>query len=261
MTEYKYGSYELRPYQAEGYESIRNYIKSLPTLWKTQKTLTGSFVEASVGAGKTALMGAVADRFVKMGWPVLCLARDLKLVEQNSETFWEMDVANSIYSAAYSKSMHFKDTGVIVSNEATASRALEGKAWRDYAPRALLVDECLVGSSMIETEDGFLRIDDADLKNKKIKCLDEETGHFYFDIPVRVFSNGVKPVSHIYLSNGDKITCTSTHKIYSNGSWVRARYLKTGSTITLNAYGDSFMKKLRRAVAAVGRELVLTLTK
>lgn len=141
MTEYKYGSYELRPYQAEGYESIRNYIKSLPTLWKTQKTLTGSFVEASVGAGKTALMGAVADRFVKMGWPVLCLARDLKLVEQNSETFWEMDVANSIYSAAYSKSMHFKDTGVIVSNEATASRALEGKAWEYYAPRAVLVDE------------------------------------------------------------------------------------------------------------------------
>ena len=26
MTEYRYGSYELRPYQAEGYESIRNYI-------------------------------------------------------------------------------------------------------------------------------------------------------------------------------------------------------------------------------------------
>lgn len=142
MSNYNYGSYELRPYQIDAYESIGAHIRKLPNLWKQEKNLTGAFVEASVGSGKTALMGAVADRFVKMGWPVLCLARDLKLVEQNSETFWEMDVANSIYSAAYSKSMHFKDTGVIVSNEATASRALEGKAWRDYAPKALLVDEC-----------------------------------------------------------------------------------------------------------------------
>lgn len=142
MSEHKYGSYELRPYQGDGYESIRSYIKTLPKLWKTQKTLIGSFIEASVGAGKTAMMGAVANRFVEMGWPVLCIARDLKLVEQNSETFWEMDIANSIYSAAYSKSMHFKDTGVIVSNEATASRALNGGSWNDYAPRAVLVDEC-----------------------------------------------------------------------------------------------------------------------
>lgn len=262
MSEYKYGSYELRPYQAEAYEAIGWHIRNLSRFKDEEKdALIGSFIEASVGAGKTAIMGAVACRFVEMGWPVLCLARDLKLVEQNSETFWDMRIKNSIYSAAYSKSMHYKDVGVIVSNEATASRALDGKAWDGYAPRAVLVDECLVGGSMIETEDGFLRIDDADLKNKKIKCISEQTGHVYFDIPVRVFSNGIKLVSHIYLSNGDKITCTDTHKIYSNGSWIRAKYLKNGSMITLNASGDSFMKKLLCAVAAVVSELKSTLTK
>lgn len=142
MTKYKYGTYELRPYQSEGYESVGGYIRKLPQQWKENKSLTGAFIEASVGAGKTAIMGALCNRFVEMGWPVLCLARDLKLVEQNSETFWDMNVKNSIYSAAYSKSMHYRDKGVIVSNEATAARALEGKSWADYAPRAIIVDEC-----------------------------------------------------------------------------------------------------------------------
>lgn len=143
MSDYKYGSYELRPYQAEAYEAIGWHIRNLSRFKDEEKdALIGSFIEASVGAGKTAIMGAVASRFVSMGWPILCLARDLKLVEQNSETFWDMRLKNSIYSAAYSKSMHYKDLGVIVSNEATASRALNGKGWSEYAPRAILIDEC-----------------------------------------------------------------------------------------------------------------------
>ena len=143
MSDYKYGSYELRPYQAEAYEAIGWHIRNLSRFKDEEKdALIGSFIEASVGAGKTAIMGAVASRFVSMGWSILCLARDLKLVEQNSETFWDMRLKNSIYSAAYSKSMHYKDLGVIISNEATASRALNGKGWSEYAPRAILIDEC-----------------------------------------------------------------------------------------------------------------------
>lgn len=259
---YKYGSYELRQYQAEAYEAIAGFIRNLSKYSDIPKEqLIGAFIEASVGAGKTATMGAVCHRFNSMGWPVLCLARDLKLVEQNAETFWDMEVSNSIYSAAYTKAMHYSKTGTIVSNEATAYRAVNGKAWSEYAPRAILVDECLVGSSMIETESGLERIDSKSIKDKKIKCIDEQTGKFKFDKPVRVFSNGTRRVSHIYLSNGGKITCTNTHKLYSEGSWIRAKYLKSGSKITLNASQDSFITKLLRASAAVAKELLLTVTK
>ncbi len=142
-NEYKYGSYELRPYQADAYEAIGNHIRTLSRFKDVDiNQLIGCFIEASVGAGKTAIMGAILSRFVAMGWPALCLARDLKLVEQNSETFWEMKIKNSIYSASYTKSMHYKDIGVIVSNEATAYRALNNDSWNEYAPRALLIDEC-----------------------------------------------------------------------------------------------------------------------
>lgn len=140
---YKYGSYELRNYQSEAYEAIGGFIRNLSKYGDIpREQLIGAFIEASVGAGKTAIMGAICHRFVEMSWPVLCLARDLKLVEQNSETFWDMQIKNSIYSAAYSKSMAYSSKGVIVSNEATAYRAVNGKAWKEYAPRAILVDEC-----------------------------------------------------------------------------------------------------------------------
>lgn len=142
MKKYQYGDYELRPYQAEAYEAIGGFIRNLSKYNDVPKEqLIGSFIEASVGAGKTAIMGAVCSRFVEMGWPVLCLARDLKLVEQNAETFWDMKIKNSIYSAAYSKSMVYSKKGVIVSNEATAYRAVMGKSWDEYAPRAICVDE------------------------------------------------------------------------------------------------------------------------
>lgn len=142
-NKYKYGSYELRQYQAEAYEAIAGFIRNLSKYSDIPKEqLIGAFIEASVGAGKTSIMGAVCHRFNSMGWPVLCLARDLKLVEQNAETFWDMEVSNSIYSAAYTKAMHYSKTGTIVSNEATAYRAVNGKAWDSYAPRAILVDEC-----------------------------------------------------------------------------------------------------------------------
>lgn len=170
--QYKYGTYELRPYQAEAYEAIGDHIRKLSRFNDIPKEqLIGAFIEASVGAGKTAIMGAVLDRFVKMGWPVLCLARDLKLVEQNAETFWDMKVSNSIYSASYTKSMHYKDEGVIVSNEATAYRAINGKAWDDYAPRAVLIDEChQVPVDNLETQ--YIEI----LQELNRRCI-EKHGH------------------------------------------------------------------------------------
>lgn len=185
-NKYIYGKFELRPYQAEAYEKIAQYIKGLPAEWQDSEALTGAFVEASVGAGKTAIMGAVGHRFAEIGWPVLCLARDLKLVEQNSKTFWRMGpVFNSIYSAAYSKTMVYAEEGMIVSNEATAYRAIYGskkqteeetpkpigKAWENYAPKVLLLDECHQ-ASVDRNDSQYMLI----LKALNDRCL-EKYGH------------------------------------------------------------------------------------
>lgn len=143
-NEFKYGKFELRPYQQEAFLAVRNHLKDIKRFFNdnNEQPLIGAYVTASVGAGKTAIMGAILSRFVEMGWPAICLARDLKLVQQNSETFWAMRLFNSIYSAKFSKKLDFANDGVIVSNEATAINAIESGAWDDYVPRAVVVDEC-----------------------------------------------------------------------------------------------------------------------
>lgn len=172
-SKYTYRKYTLRvPYQVEAFESIGDSIRKLSALREgNKKDLIGAFIDASVGAGKTPIMGAVCHRFEQMGWPVLCLARDLKLVEQNNETFWDMGVHASIYSAAYGKSMHYAENGVIVSNEATAFRAIDSGAWEEYYPRVIIVDEC--HQVPVDTpESQYMEI----LKQLNDKCI-QKHGH------------------------------------------------------------------------------------
>jgi superfamily II DNA or RNA helicase len=71
--------------------------------------------------------------------PVLVLARRGELVDQNSETFWDCGVKNSIYSASVgTKSTHYP---IIVGSEGTVARALNGEL-KSFAPTILLIDEC-----------------------------------------------------------------------------------------------------------------------
>ncbi len=236
--DFKFGKITLRPYQQEAFLSVRNHLRTISRFFKdndqeSKDSLIGAFVEASVGAGKTPLMGAILSRFVDMGWPALCLARDIKLVEQNSRTFFVMRVLNSIYSASFSKRMEYANGGVIVSNEATAYNAISSGAWDSYVPRAVIVDECLTGDTMIETESGFFRIDDPRLKDERILCLDENTGKHYYHNPVRVFSNGVRVVSSITTESGHQINCTDNHRLYTPYGWMESGDIDIGDPIVV----------------------------
>mgnify|MGYP003624738839 CR=1 FL=1 len=119
-----------RDYQEEAYEAITSEIRNYKKPF---------FIEASVGAGKTIVMGLIAARAQAVDMPVLVLARRGELVEQNSGTFWDCGVKNSIYSASVgSKSTHYP---VIVGSEGTVARALHTDL-KDVNPSILLVDEC-----------------------------------------------------------------------------------------------------------------------
>lgn len=97
------------------------------------------FIEASVGAGKTMMMGMLLARAQQANMSAWVLARRGELVEQNAGTFWECGVKNSIYSASVGvKSTHYP---VIVGSEGTISRAMAGHL-KKQRPDILLIDEC-----------------------------------------------------------------------------------------------------------------------
>jgi superfamily II DNA or RNA helicase len=130
MQEISFGKITPRDYQLEAYnaccENIRHYQGAF-------------FVEASVGAGKTIIMGCILARAQKNGLRALVLARQGELVEQNSETFWAMDVKNSIFSASLNiKSQHYP---IIVGTEGTIARALPAEM-KESSFDLLIIDEC-----------------------------------------------------------------------------------------------------------------------
>lgn len=209
------------------------------------------FVEASVGAGKTILMGMLCHRAQSNGMSVLVLARRGELVEQNSETFREMGVKNSIFSASLGiRSTHFP---VVVGTEGTVARAIDSEL-KELKPDILIIDECITGETLISTTEGKIPINKL-TKENKVFCLNEINGLIVADNPVRVFSNGMKNVSLIKLSNGENLTCTGSHKLYKNGLWIQAENLKVGQKIALSNFQKPFITKLKSALAAVMKEL------
>lgn len=254
-----FGEVSLYDYQVDSITKAINHCR---------ESTEPAYISASVSSGKSLMIAAIAKHFqrvneaalaqgFKANHQVLMLVRTGDLVKQNADEAWSIRCKNSIWCAGLG--MKSKTYPCVMGSEKSVFNALH-KQLKDFKPTILMIDECLTGDSLIDTDSGKVRIDDVDLINRKIKCINERTGDISFDKPVRVFSNGTKRVSHIYLSNGERLTCTNTHKLYSNGSWVRAKYLKSGSRITLIASGDTFMTKLLRASVAVVRELTLIAT-
>jgi len=98
-----------------------------------------AFIDASVGAGKTLNIAAIAKHTQEKGGRVLILARQGELVKQNSEMAWKCGLKNSIYSASCGSKSTFYP--VVFGTEGTIAGALDG----DFATTKydlLLIDEC-----------------------------------------------------------------------------------------------------------------------
>jgi DNA repair protein RadD len=96
-------------------------------------------VTASVGAGKTYMMGMLAKRFQDIDFPGLLLARTAELVEQNASALWECGAKNSIYSDGAGKKS--RAYNIAVASEKSFFNAMN-TVFSDFTPRWLLIDEC-----------------------------------------------------------------------------------------------------------------------
>lgn len=97
------------------------------------------FVNASVGAGKTAIMGMLAKRFQDIGYCGLLLARSAELVEQDAEMLWTCGAKNSMYSAGTGKkSRAYK---ISVASEKSFFNVMN-TVFDDFVPDFLFLDEC-----------------------------------------------------------------------------------------------------------------------
>ncbi len=130
-----------REKQWEAHEIVSNYIRAKENGGRP------AYVYASVGFGKTILLGMIAkqaqiraeQKNIKP-WNILVMARTGDLVDQNSEKMWDMGARNSVFSSSLKLT---KDPRypVVVGSEGTIYRRLMTQL-KNYVFDIFLIDEC-----------------------------------------------------------------------------------------------------------------------
>ncbi|MFA1583717.1 DEAD/DEAH box helicase [Proteus mirabilis] len=235
-------SFQLRPYQRDAVESAKEELK---------KCVDPILIEAATGAGKSLLVSELAIWLKETsGKKVLCTAPSKELVEQNAEKYRSYGFSCSMYSASVGKKSIAKD--VVFGTPGSIVNDLHKF---DDKFSAIVIDECLTSDSLIETSEGQIRLDDPKLKDKLIKCIDEESGKIYYHKANKVWNNGTKHVSLIKTTEGE-IKCTENHLLHSKDSWIYSKDVKIGQSLTLDGSKDFVMKKLLRAFVDVAKRLM-----
>jgi DNA polymerase III subunit gamma/tau len=96
--------------------------------------------------------------------------------------------------------------------------------------KVYVIDECLTGDSLILTDEGLNRIDDPQIKDKKVLSYNDSSGNWEFKKVVRWLDQGERQTLVIKTTNRE-IRCTGNHLIRTNQGWVQAKDVKEGVKI------------------------------
>ncbi|OKH55051.1 DNA polymerase III, subunit gamma and tau [Calothrix sp. HK-06] len=96
--------------------------------------------------------------------------------------------------------------------------------------KVYVIDECLTGDSLVLTSEGLVRIDNPEIKGKKVLTYNDSTGNWEYKQVVRWFDQGERQTLVIKTTNRE-IRCTGNHLIRADQGWIPARDVKEGTRI------------------------------
>lgn len=96
--------------------------------------------------------------------------------------------------------------------------------------KVYVIDECLTGDSLVQTSDSLIRIDDPNLKGKKVLSYNDFSGAWEFKKVVRWLDQGERQTLVIKTTNRE-IRCTRKHLIRTDKKWVQAKDISKGMRI------------------------------
>jgi DNA polymerase III subunit gamma/tau len=104
-----------------------------------------------------------------------------------------------------------------------------------YAPvqcryKVYIIDECLIGDSLVLTSNGWTRIDDRSILGQKVLSYNENSHKWEWKKVLRWLERGKKPTLTIETTQRE-ISCTGNHLIGTNRGWIKAQDLKPGMKI------------------------------
>jgi DNA polymerase-3 subunit gamma/tau len=96
--------------------------------------------------------------------------------------------------------------------------------------KVYIIDECLTGDTLVQTDTGLMRIDDQDLLGKQVLSYNESSAQWEYKKVLRWLDRGVK-TTLIIKTNQRSIQCTGNHLIRTESGWTPASNIKTGMNI------------------------------
>jgi DNA polymerase-3 subunit gamma/tau len=96
--------------------------------------------------------------------------------------------------------------------------------------KVYVIDECLTGDSLVQTSEGLIRIDDPNIKGKKVLSYNDSLGAWEFKKVVRWLNQGERQTLVIRTTNSE-IRCTRDHLVRTEEGWIAAKDVKEGAKI------------------------------
>ncbi len=96
--------------------------------------------------------------------------------------------------------------------------------------KVYIIDECLTGDTLVQTDTGLMRIDDQDLLGKQVLSYNEKSAKWEYKKVLRWLDRGVKPTL-IIKTNQRSLQCTGNHLIRTESGWTAANNIKVGMNI------------------------------
>ncbi|QDL11394.1 DNA polymerase III subunit gamma/tau [Brasilonema octagenarum UFV-E1] len=122
--------------------------------------------------------------------------------------------------------------------------------------KVYVIDECLTGDSLVLTDRGLVRIDDPNIKGKRVLSYNDSSLKWEFKKVLRWLDQGERQTLVIKTTNRE-IKCTGNHLIKTDQGWVPAKDVKEGMRILspvnvdavlsstnlaqMDAFGDLFL--------------------
>ena len=96
--------------------------------------------------------------------------------------------------------------------------------------KVYVIDECLTGDTLVETSEGLVRIDDANLKGKQVLSYSDASGKWEYKKVLRWLDQGERQTLVIKTTRRE-IRCTGNHLIRTDTGWIAAKDVKEGVKI------------------------------
>ncbi|MGL5509876.1 MAG: polymorphic toxin-type HINT domain-containing protein, partial [Microcoleaceae cyanobacterium] len=96
--------------------------------------------------------------------------------------------------------------------------------------KVYVIDECLTGDSLVETDVGFMRIDDPQIEGQKVLSYNETTTEWEYKNVVRWLDQGEREI-FVIKTNNSQIRCTGNHLLRTENGWIEAKNLQLGMRI------------------------------